>query len=104
MLFVFATMKQLQKKVHRLILWTYREGKRLEDTVKFCSDNGVEFLAVNKNYPAKTEEGNYSRKINADIFIDDRNVGGFLGLDKIWQRLHPERKGFIMICKMKLFT
>ncbi len=94
MLFAFATMKELQKKGHRLILWTYREGKRLEDAVKFCSDNGVEFFAVNKNYPAEIEEGNYSRKINADIFIDDRNIGGFLGWDKIWQMLHPEGKGF----------
>ena len=94
MLFAFATMKELQKKGHRLILWTYREGRCLEDAVKFCSNNGVEFFAVNKNYPTETEEGNYSRKINADIFIDDRNIGGFLGWDKIWQMLHPESKDF----------
>ena len=29
-------------------------------------------------------------KPTADIFIDDRNVGGFLGWSKIWQILHPE--------------
>ena len=62
MLFAFATMKELQKKSYRLTLWIYREGKRLEDAVKFCSDNGVEFFAVNKNYPAETKEGKHSNE------------------------------------------
>jgi hypothetical protein len=30
------------------------------------------------------------RKIQADIFIDDRNIGGFPGWSKVWQMLHPE--------------
>lgn len=90
MMFAFATLKALQSKGHRLILWTYRKGKSLEDAVEFCTKNGMVFYAVNENYPGETLEGNFSRKVNADIFIDDRNVGGFLGWDAIWQALHPE--------------
>jgi hypothetical protein len=35
-------------------------------------------------------EGEISRKINADIYIDDRNVGGFLGWGKIWEIIEGE--------------
>lgn len=90
MMFAFATLKALQSKGHRLILWTYRKGKELEEAVEFCRQNGMIFYAVNENFPGETAEGDFSRKINADMFIDDRNVGGFLGWDVIWQTLHPE--------------
>ncbi|MCG8318471.1 MAG: hydrolase [Cytophagales bacterium] len=84
-LFAFATIQALQRKGHKLILWTYRQGKSLEDAVNYCKSNGVEFYAVNENYPGESLQKGYSRKINADIFIDDRNVGGFLGWDRVWQ-------------------
>lgn len=90
MLFAFATLKQLQRKGHKLILWTFRDGELLEEAVEYCRQNGIEFYAVNKSYPEEKFDLSISRKINADIFIDDRNVGGFLGWSKIWQILHPE--------------
>ena len=94
MMFAFATLKQLQNKGHRLILWTYRHGKQLEDAVKYCRENEVEFYAVNESFEGETTGGDCSRKVNADIFIDDRNVGGFLGWAEIWQSLHPEWEEF----------
>jgi len=88
-LFAFETLKQLQKQKHKLILWTYRAGKELEDAVNFCKENGIEFYAVNANYPnEKINENKVSRKIYADIYIDDRNIGGFLGWSKIWELLN----------------
>ena len=45
MLFAFATLKELQKKGHKLILWTIRTGELLEEAVDFCRQNGVEFYA-----------------------------------------------------------
>ena len=50
----------------------------------------MEFYAVNKSFPEEEFDLSISRKINADLFIDDRNVGGFLGWSEIWQILHPE--------------
>ncbi|MDR7131902.1 hydroxymethylpyrimidine pyrophosphatase-like HAD family hydrolase [Algoriphagus sp. 4150] len=94
MLFAFATLKALQQKGHRLILWTYRRGTLLEKAVAFCKKNGVSFYAINENYWGETLDGDFSRKINADIFIDDRNVGGFLGWDTIWQILHADGKDY----------
>lgn len=95
MLFAFATLKELKKKGHKLILWTYRVGVPLEEAVEFCKQNGLEFYAVNKNHPDEVMDETVGRKINADIFIDDRNVGGFLGWSDIWQTLHPESGEFL---------
>lgn len=95
MLFAFATLKALQQKGHKLILWTFRHGELLDEAVDYCKSNGVEFYAVNRNYPEEKWDGSVARKVNADIFIDDRNVGGFLGWSEIWQTLHPEGGDFL---------
>lgn len=90
MLFAFQTLKELEKRGALLILWTFRAGKELDEAVEFCKKNGIEFYAVNKNYPEEVfEESKVSRKINADIYIDDRNIGGFPGWSNIWQILNP---------------
>lgn len=90
MLFAFDTLKALRKRGHKLILWTFREGKPLEDAVEYCREQGVEFYAVNKNYPEERYEDMSSRKVLADVYIDDRNLGGFPGWSKVWQTLHPD--------------
>jgi len=89
MLFAFQTLKELNKQGANLILWTFRTGKELDEAVEFCKKNGVEFYAINKNYPEEVFDETVSRKINADIFIDDKNVGGFPGWSQIWQILNP---------------
>lgn len=94
MLFAFATLKALQQKGHKLILWTIRTGPLLDEAVEYCRANGVEFYAVNKNYPEELMDEKSSRKLNVDIFIDDRNVGGFMGWSEVWQALHPEGGAF----------
>jgi len=88
-LFAFQTLKELEKKGARLILWTFRVGKELDDAIEFCRKNGVEFYAVNKNYPEEIVDESVSRKIDADIYIDDKNVGGFHGWSEVWQMLFP---------------
>ena len=100
MLFAFETMKKLQNEGHRLILWTYRNGKKLQEAVDFCKKNGIEFYAVNQSYPEEALDQKISRKIHADLFIDDRNIGGFPGWTTIYKQIfdyEPEvkkKKGF----------
>ena len=79
MRFAFMTLKALQQKGHKLILWTIRTGTQLEDAVNYCKENGIEFYAINSNFNEEARDENISRKINADVFIDDRNIGGFIG-------------------------
>ena len=89
-LFSIETLKLLQEKGCQLIMWTYRSGKELDEAVEFCRSRGLEFYAVNKNYPEEVYNESISRKVNADIFIDDRNLGGLPEWGLIWQMLDPD--------------
>lgn len=86
-LFALETLKKLQEDGHHLILWTYRSGPRLEEAVDFCRNKGIIFYAVNKSYPEEVYDNTLSRKIQADIFIDDRNIGGLKGWGEIYHSL-----------------
>lgn len=49
--FATDTLKMLMKDHHRLILWTVREGELLKEAVEWCRERGVEFYAINRDYP-----------------------------------------------------
>lgn len=90
--FATTTLKMLIKERHRLILWTVRKGKELEEAVEWCRERGVEFYAVNKNYPEEKvdNESGYC-KIDAELFIDDRNLGGLPDWGKIYDMIINEK-------------
>ncbi|MCO4821044.1 MAG: hydrolase [Flavobacteriaceae bacterium] len=107
-IFAFETLKKLQEEGHRLILWTYRNGAKLDEAVAFCKKNDIEFYAVNKSFPEEQFDHSKSRKIHADLFIDDRNIGGVLGWGEVYQMLtnakpyaqtHSKKKGFFSFLK-----
>ena len=93
-LFAFDTLKHLQADGHRLILWTYRSDQKLQEAVDFCEENGIVFYAVNESFPGEKLDDNRSRKINADIFIDDRNIGGILSWGEVYQLITQEMPNF----------
>jgi len=103
-LFAFETMKRLQNDGHRLILWTYRYGKKLDEAVNFCKENGLEFYAVNSSFPNEEYSGTESRKIGADLFIDDRNIGGFIGWGEIYQLLTKEEAPNLKAKRKSIFS
>ncbi len=76
--FATATLRRLINDGHQLILWTVREGRLLDEAVEWCRQRGVEFYSVNKDYEGDRvhENKHFSRKVKANIFIDDCNVGG----------------------------
>lgn len=75
--FATVTLRRLVEEGHRLILWSVREGELLDEAVEWCQQRGVTFYAVNRDFEEEDGTGrNFSRKIKADLFIDDRNVGG----------------------------
>ena len=88
-LFATETLKMLIKDRHQLILWTCREGQLLDEAINWCKERGVEFWAINKDFPEEdiTKNQQFSRKIKADIFIDDRMVGGLPDWGTIYQMI-----------------
>ena len=99
--FATSTLRMLAQQQHRLILWTVRRGKELEEAVEWCRKRGVEFYAVNKNFPEEVlDGGNCYGKINAELFIDDLNLGGIpdwgviykmITENKDWQDIYREK-------------
>lgn len=86
--FAFATLRKLQSEGHRLILWSVREGELLDEAVDFCRRHGVEFYAVNANFPEEKIAEYPSapcRKLRADLYIDDCNVGKLPDWGTIYQ-------------------
>ena len=93
--FAVQTLRMLIAEHHKLILWSVREGELLEEAVNWCRERGIEFYAVNRDYPEETLSNNehFSRKLKADIFIDDRNLGGLPDWGTIYRMIH-EKKGW----------
>ena len=90
--FAIETLRKLAEEGHRLILWTVREGQYLNDAVEFCRSRGLEFYAVNRDYPEEEKEHNnrFTRKLKADLWIDDRNLGGLPDWGTIYEMIHHQ--------------
>lgn len=88
--FAVQTLRMLIAERHKLILWSVREGELLDEAVNWCRERGIEFYAVNRDYPEETLTNNdhFSRKLKVDLFIDDRNLGGLPDWGTIYRMIH----------------
>ena len=75
--FWFYVLRYIQRKYSnvKVILFTCREGKYLDDAVNFCRKHSLTFDAVNEDIPSSIEWKGKSRKPFAHIYVDDRNTG-----------------------------
>jgi hypothetical protein len=87
--FAVETLRALAADGHTLILWTVRHGKLLDDALAWCRERKLVFFAVNSNYPEGSLFGKNSSaaspKIEADVYIDDRNLGGLPDWGEIYE-------------------
>lgn len=88
--FAVETLKKLQEEGHKLIMWSVREGDTLDEAIDWCRQRGLEFYAINRDYPEEEVDKNnhFSRKLKVDIFIDDRNLGGLPDWGIIYKMVH----------------
>lgn len=71
-------LKKMRQKGYKIILFTMREGNKLDEAVHWCKTYGLEFDAVNDNLPElQADFGNNPRKVYADYVFDDHNVLNF---------------------------
>lgn len=71
---VFRKLIDRKNDGARIILNTCRHGSYLNDAVQFCEDNGLTFDAVNENLPDIIAKYGDSRKIYADLYVDDNAI------------------------------
>ena len=100
------TLKELIKDGHQLILWSVREDDLLQEAVDWCHNHGVDFWAVNKDYPEEEQSKNnhFSRKLKVDMFIDDRNVGGLPDWGTIYHMINIMKLGKVCVIIIVLPT
>ena len=68
-------LKRRQDEGARLILWTCREGRLLDEAVRWCRQQGLQFDAINDNVPERIRQyGSNPRKVSADEYWDDKAV------------------------------
>jgi hydroxymethylpyrimidine pyrophosphatase-like HAD family hydrolase len=92
--FAIKTLKLLKKNGHKLILWTYRHGKELQEAVEFCEKRGLTFFAVNNEREDEDYDRSVSRKIYADVYIDDRNILGIPEWGKIYELIEAKERTY----------
>ena len=72
---VIDRLKAEQEAGAKVILWTCRTGKLLQDAVGFCEAQGIHPAAINENLPERIAAyGCDSRKVSADEYWDDKAV------------------------------
>ena len=90
--FAIETLCKLQEDGNRLILWTSREGELLEAAIAFCHERGLDFYAVNSNQPRGALFASQGgTKVVADVYIDDRNLGGLPDWGTIYEIICHKR-------------
>ena len=89
--FAIQTLRTLQQEGNRIILFTSREGELLEDAVAYCHKKGLDFFAVNSNQPADALFPRQTSKVIADVYIDDKNLGGLPDWTDIYRMINGQR-------------
>ena len=69
---VWAAALRAKAAGMKLILWTSRTGKVLDDAVEFCTNRGLTLDAINDNIDEVKALGWDARKVFATLYIDDR--------------------------------
>lgn len=68
-------LRQEQRHGHTVILWTCREGEALRDALRSLAMCRFAPNLVNANAPERIAQyGGDSRKIYADVYIDDKAI------------------------------
>lgn len=90
-------LHQFHKDGIRLVLWTCRTGEAFDEALDFLQENGIAvlFSAFNEQLPEIEEKyaPNVARKVGADIYIDDKNLGTVIDWNEIENQVY---KNFIV--------
>ena len=60
----------------------------MQEALDYCHSKGLDFYAVNSNYPEEQPDHHEPRKLVADLWIDDRNLGGIPDWGVIYTMVH----------------
>ena len=86
--YAIDTMNRLNDDGHYLIIWTCRTGDRLTEAINWLLEHNIPFHRVNDHHPeGKRIYGGDARKVHAQLYIDDRQLGGLPMWDEIYETI-----------------
>jgi hypothetical protein len=86
-------MNRLKSDGHYLIIWTCREAELLTKAVNWMKEKGIPFDRVNDNVPGCVGQYGYNaRKVFADVYIDDQQLGGLPTWNEIYDIISKKVK------------
>lgn len=100
-------VRRLIRAGHEVILWTSRVDRRLEEALKWCDERGLDFCAVNENAPSnraqyEREYPNGTRKVYADVYIDDHSLE-WLSWNRQYGMVGAESRALSLIGEMAYY-
>jgi hydroxymethylpyrimidine pyrophosphatase-like HAD family hydrolase len=81
-------INKLYNEGYIIIIWTCRENEKEKDVINFLNKNNIKYHFINENVKEIKEKYGDTRKVNADIYIDDRNILGIPSWDEIYKIIH----------------
>ncbi len=80
------TIRLWTARGHRIVIWTCRVGNELEACEKWLIRNWVPFYSINSNPLDRIDlYGSDTRKISADLYIDDKAAGAPDDPAELWK-------------------
>ena len=95
--YAVQVMQRLKEDGHCLIIWTCREGKYETEMIHWLEKHEIPFDCINGHAPGAAESFGYeSRKIYADVYIDDHNLGGLPSWREIYDIVSGKAKPYFI--------
>lgn len=90
------TINQLHGEGYYIIIWTCRTSDRGVLAEQFLIENGIKFDKINESCPANVEKysGLDTRKVYADLYIDDKGLTVIPEWDEIYEIVHTRLPTF----------
>jgi hypothetical protein len=90
-------INRLYNAGHEIIIWTCRWDHPMELCRQFLAEHGIKYHKLNEHVDWAIEMfKNDTRKIFADVYIDDRQLGGipdcWLKIEKLLHKKHLKSK------------
>lgn len=81
-------INRLVKEGYGVVINTCREGVALAKAIVWLNNHGINYHYVNCNFPHVIQHyGADCRKVSADVYIDDKCIGGLPNWVDIYSRL-----------------
>lgn len=85
-------IQRIKQDGHTIIIWSSRNGVPYREMVSWLDRYGIPYDTINQSAPENLRQyGLDTRKVYADIYIDDHNLGGLPPWEKIYRMIRNEQ-------------